>query len=424
MMFRFGHATHPHWREALDLVLAQLEGQMQLEQFASDPSRQQKLGIMYCTEPFAAHVDALLQVLKQKTGQAQWIGGVATGVCSSGVEYYQEPALVVMLMEFPADSARVFSGKLPLPKPGAVSAAGRQAMASALVHIDPTAEDIDDLLDDLALKVPSKRVFGGLIGSTGSRTHIALEPLSGGVSGVVFVDGFPIEVRMTQGVQTVGGEHLITKANGSFVEELDHLPALDVLLSDLGINSLEQDDSLLDHARDVLARRFSRGLFVGVTSKASIEAARRKGFSSGKAEAHQLKVRPVVGMDPARKSLAITEDFQEGDCLSFCTRDEISARVDLTRMCAELREDLDAPAPRLNDLQAAGFSGILSQRKPRGAIYIACNGRGAALFGLQGVEQQIVREQLGDIPLIGFSANGEVFNGSLYGYTGVLALFF
>ena len=120
----------------------------------------------------------------------------------------------------------------------------------------------------------------------------------------------------------------------------------------------------------------------------------------------------------------VAEDFKLGDRLSFCTRDENSARVDLTRMCAELREDLDAPAPRLNELQAAGFSGIHSRRKPRGAVYIACNGRGASLFGLQGVEQQIVREQLGDIPLIGFSANGEIFRGALYGYTGVLALFF
>ena len=63
-------------------------------------------------------------------------------------------------------------------------------------------------------------------------------------------------------------------------------------------------------------------------------------------------------------------------------------------------------------------------KKPRGAVYVACNGRGASLFGQQGVELQIVREQLGDIPLIGFSANGEIFNGALYGYTGVLTLFF
>jgi small ligand-binding sensory domain FIST len=425
MMFRFGHSTHPNWRDALELVLVQLEGQLQLEQFAADPTRQQKLGLIYCTEPFADHLHSIIHHLQRRTGFEQWVGGVANGVCSSGVEYYQEPALVVMLLELPADTARVFSGKEPLPRLGSVNRAGRQAMAAALIHIDPLTEEIDGLLEDLALKIPSQQIFGGLVGASGARTHIALEPLSGGLSGVVFADGLPIEVRMTQGVQTVGAVHEITGGRGSFVDELDGLPALDVLLNDLGVPlSSHDEESPVDHAREVLARRFSHGLFVGITDKQCVENALRKGFSSGKAEPHQLKVHPVVGMDPNRKSFAITEDFDIGDRLSFCTRDESAARVDLTRMCAELREDLDAPAPRLNELQAAGFSGILSQRKPRGAIYIACNGRGSALFGLQGVEQQIVREQLGDIPLIGFSANGEIFKGALYGYTGVLALFF
>ncbi|MFP5482318.1 MAG: FIST N-terminal domain-containing protein, partial [Gammaproteobacteria bacterium] len=135
-MFRFGHATHPNWREALELVLVQLEGQMQLEQFASDISRPQKLGLIYATEAFAENMPQILQGLRQRTNVKEWVGGLAPGVCSSGVEYYQEPALAVMLMEFPADSARVFSGKLPLPKPGTVTASGREAMSSALIHID------------------------------------------------------------------------------------------------------------------------------------------------------------------------------------------------------------------------------------------------------------------------------------------------
>lgn len=424
MMFRFGHSTHPNWREALELVLVQLEGQMQLEQFASDPSRPQKLGLIYCTEAFADHLDNAIQTLRQRTGFQQWVGGVATGVCSSGVEYYQEPAMAVMLMEFPADTARVFSGKVPLPKPGTINGAGRNVMSAALIHIDPLTEEIDDLLEDLCLKSSGNQIFGGLVGASTAKTHIALEPLSGGVSGVVFAEGLPIEVRMTQGVQTVGTEHEITGIRGNFVEELDGMPALDVLLADLGAKIDTDENSPVDQATELLAKRFAHGLFVGITDKALAESVLRKGFAGGKAEPHQLKVRPVVGMDPNRKSLAIADDFKIGDRLSFCTRDENSARVDLTRMCAELREDLDAPAPRLNELQAAGFSGILSQRKPRGAVYIACNGRGAALFGLQGVEQQIVREQLGDIPLVGFSANGEIFKGALYGYTGVLALFF
>ncbi|MEQ9106565.1 MAG: FIST N-terminal domain-containing protein [Limnobacter sp.] len=423
-MFRFGHATHPNWREALELVLVQLEGQMQLEQFAADISRPQKLGLIYATEAFADSMPQILQGLRQRTGFKDWVGGIAPGVCSSGVEYFQEPAIAVMLMEFPADSARVFSGKVPLPKPGSVTASGREAMSAALIHIDPLTEDIDDLLDDLSLKVSSRQIFGGLVSAGTAHTHVALEPLSGGVSGVVFANGLPIEVRMTQGVQVVGVEHEITGLRGNFVEELDGRPALDVLLADLGLQPDVDEATPASQAADVLAKRFAHGLFVGLTDRSLAESIAIKGYAAGRSEAHQLKVRPVVGMDPNKKSLAVAEDFKLGDRLSFCTRDENSARVDLTRMCAELREDLDAPAPQLNELRAAGFSGIHSQRKPRGAVYIACNGRGAALFGLQGVEQQIVREQLGDIPLIGFSANGEIFRGSLYGYTGVLALFF
>lgn len=423
-MFRFGHATHPNWREALELVLVQLEGQMQLEQFAADVSRPQKVGLVYATDAFSDNLDQILQGLVRRTGVKDWVGGLASGVFSSGVEYFQEPALAVMLMEFPADSVRIFSGKKPLPKPGTVTASGRDAMSAALVHIDPLTEDIDDLLGDLSLKVNGLGIFGGLTSAGGRHSHMAGEPLSGGVSGMVFASGLPMELRMTQGVQVVGVEHEITELKGNFVEALDGKPALDVLLSDLGLSPQVDEQDSASYTAEVLARRFSHGLFVGLTEQSVAQSIALKGYSAGRSDAHQLKVRPVVGMDPNRKSLAVAEDFKVGDRLSFCTRDENSARVDLTRMCAELREDLDAPAPRLNELQAAGFSGIHARRKPKGAIYIACNGRGAALFGQQGIEQQIVREQLGDIPLIGFSANGEVFRGALYGYTGVLALFF
>ncbi|NJM32774.1 MAG: hypothetical protein HC848_07890 [Limnobacter sp.] len=108
MMFRFGHATHPRWQQALELVLAQLEGQRQLEQFESDAARPQKLGLLYVTNSYAEELPPLLEVLRQRTGFMHWLGGVAPGVCSAGVEYVEEPALVVMLLELPADSARIF----------------------------------------------------------------------------------------------------------------------------------------------------------------------------------------------------------------------------------------------------------------------------------------------------------------------------
>jgi small ligand-binding sensory domain FIST len=49
--------------------------------------------------------------------------------------------------------------------------------------------------------------------------------------------------------------------------------------------------------------------------------------------------------------------------------------------------------------------------------------RGAALFGDAGVETGLIRETLGEFPLIGFFANGEISRDRLYGHTGVLTLF-
>ena len=60
---------------------------------------------------------------------------------------------------------------------------------------------------------------------------------------------------------------------------------------------------------------------------------------------------------------------------------------------------------------------------PRAGIYVSCIARGAALFGETGVETALIRETLGDFPLIGFFANGEISRDRLYGHTGVLTVF-
>ena len=52
----------------------------------------------------------------------------------------------------------------------------------------------------------------------------------GGLSGVAFGPQVPLLSRVTQGCQPVGPLHTITAANDNVVLELDHEPALDVLL--------------------------------------------------------------------------------------------------------------------------------------------------------------------------------------------------
>jgi small ligand-binding sensory domain FIST len=62
-------------------------------------------------------------------------------------------------------------------------------------------------------------------------------------------------------------------------------------------------------------------------------------------------------------------------------------------------------------------------RPPRGGVYVSCVGRGVNLFGPDSAELGLIRDVLGEFPLVGFYANGEISHRRLYGYTGVLTLF-
>ena len=60
---------------------------------------------------------------------------------------------------------------------------------------------------------------------------------------------------------------------------------------------------------------------------------------------------------------------------------------------------------------------------PKAGVYVSCVARGISLFGEPGVEANVIRETLGDFPLVGFFANGEISRDRLYVHTGILTLF-
>ena len=80
----------------------------------------------------------------------------------------------------------------------------------------------------------------------------------------------------------------------------------------------------------------------------------------------------------------------------------------------------------------SGWVGLLSAethmqphpaRRMAGAVYVSCAGRGGPHFGSDSAELRMVRRALGDVPLVGFFAGGEIAHQSLHGYTGVLTVF-
>ena len=113
--------------------------------------------------------------------------------------------------------------------------------------------------------------------------------------------------------------------------------------------------------------------------------------------------------------------------LAFCQRNVQAARAVLVRVCSEIREELEPEELPLQTATALAASEAESEPHPArriaGAVYVSCSGRGGPHFGSPSAELQIVRRALGDVPLVGFFAGGEIARHHLYGYTGVLTVF-
>jgi small ligand-binding sensory domain FIST len=300
---------------------------------------------------------------------------------------------------------------------------------TALVHADPATAELTGLIEELAQRTDSGYVFGGLSSSRGKAVQFAVAAdgnvkgqgaasgvFSGGLSGVAFGPEVSLVSRVTQGCLPVNRAHKITAAERNVVLTLDGEPALEVMLRELKVS--------LDEPKEAL--QAVRATLVGLTEPSAMADAAQTVLRTGNF-GPDVVVRHIIGLDPARSGVAVADLVSEGMELAFCQRNMQAARADLMRVCAEIREELEpqeqaveiASALAASEAEAAPHAA----RGIAGAIYVSCNGRGGAHFGGASAELQIIRRALGDVPLVGFFAAGEIARHHLYGYTGVLTVF-
>jgi small ligand-binding sensory domain FIST len=361
--FKYAHAADADWAHAAQACMNQL---------GAIPAGA-TLGFLYVSDAFAGELDAILAFFRSATGVPHWTGSVGVGVCATGTEYLEAPAMAVMLGEFDAAD---FSMLPVLRSPQDIEAQSSDAYF-AVVHGDPANARIQELIEGLSTHVSSGFVVGGLSSSRGETAQISDGVVSGGLSGVLFSERVKLATRLTQGVSPLGPRHRITTANKNIIGSLDHRPALDVMKEEIG---------------EVLARDLRRAagyIFVGLPVRGS--------------DTGDYLVRNILGVDPQNDLVAISETIEPGDEVLFCRRDQQSAEDDLLRMLAAIGTQLNAPI--------------------RGGVYYSCLGRGEHMFGAPNRELGLIRDALGDFPLVGFFANGEISHNRLYGYTGVLTLF-
>ena len=407
-LFPYAHATHPQWQLAALLVLAQLRSQMALPAYAAGPT----LALIYITDHYANDAQDILDHLSAELPLVtDWSGTVGIGVAANNVEYFDEPGIAVMLLDIPADQYRVFSGVAPL-------GLGFEAH-TALVHADGATPDLAELVQEMALRTESNYLFGGVSSGREQGVQFAISGdgnmsghgaaggvFSGGLSGVAFGAEVSMVSRLTQGCKPVSASRTITEADNNVVVTLDGEPALDVMLRDLSL-SLERPQEALQMVRSTLVG-LVHPLEMGGEKTAQATTAVKQTGNFG----NEVLVRHIVGLDPGRRGIAVAEFVEKGAQLAFCQRNVQAAKADLIRICAEIREELEPEDATPH-----------ATKRIQGAVYVSCSGRGGPHFGGPSAEMQIIRRALGDVPLVGVFASGEIAYDRLYGYSGVLTVF-
>jgi len=347
------------------------------------------LGFIYATDALAPHLPQIVALLRQSTGVKTWVGSVGLGIAAGGTEYFDRPALAVMVASWRADTWRLIPnlqddmadlGPLRTWARG-VASGPMSAPPLGIVHADPRNPQLPKLVADLADAV-SGFLVGGLASSRGPLDQVAGQVVHGGVSGVLLAPSIAVTTGLSQGCSPIGPVRRVTAGRQNVLLEIDGRPALDVFKEDIG---------------EVLARQLQARQMQNIAGY--IHAA----FPVSGADTGDYLVRNLVGIDPERGWLAVGEHVGVGDRVLFVRRDRAAAEEDLVRMVQRVKR---------------GTSGA-----PKAGLYFSCIARGPNMFGPDSAELKILRRELGDFPLVGMFCNGEISNNRLYGYTGVLTLF-
>ena len=393
-------ATGADWRDVTRNLLEALEG-------AGSAGEKYNLGFLYLSDLLVEDAESMLGLLRSVTGIEHWVGAVGIGVCGNGVNYVDQPAASLMLGIFPPESFRIF------PAADLTLTTAREALDSwldsheamlVLAHGDPLADsEPSSVLAELE-RLTGGFIAGGLSASRKKHILIAGQVSSGGIGGAVFSSDVNVATTLTQGCAPLGQAHTITRSDGNLGMELDGRTAFEIFAEDLKTMALTragEDPAQVEIAEAVFRSEYEamddgiKNLFRGEVHVA---------FPVTGSDQRDYMVRNIIGIDPESGWMAVPQPVEPGQHIMFVHRSDETIETDLTRALGELQARLTRER---------------GQFAPLGALYISCVARAAAADR----EMALIRAVLGDTPLAGFYANGEISNRRLYGYTGVLILF-
>jgi len=342
----------------------------------------------------------LLHAVRRITGAPAVVGASGVGVLTDRMEVEsidapgspdRQPAAVAVLAV--RSEGHRFAPFVVDETEGLGAAAGRiaaarlaEAEASALIALaDPMGLDPGRLLAAIGEGRPRVAVLGGVASGLPLFELCNADVMSGALVGLAVAGAAPV-VGVAQGCEPIGEPFVITRAEGTTVQEIAGRPALAVL------------GEAVAAVEGGTARVRGAGLFAGLAMDPAKSPLARGDFL----------VRNLIGVDRGTGSVGVAEPVHVGQTIQFQLRDARAAADDLRATVATMAETLGGRPP--------GFG-----------LYFDCAGRGRGLFGVGDHDIGLIREGLGEFPLAGFFGNGELApvggRNHFHTYTGVLVVF-
>jgi len=389
-------ASGKDWRDTAKAVLEAMDG-------VYAQGGDYNVGFLYVSHHLAADLTSIYNLFRSVLGIENWVGSNGAGVCGVGEAQMDMPSISIMVGFVPEAEFCVFGPDHEEVAPWVES---RDPMLG-VVHANPFASD--DISRDLRrlYDVSGGFLVGGLLPLYKDCAIIANGCHEAGLGGVLFSQNVSVATVVSQGCQPIGETHTITKAYEQTIYEISGLPAVNVFENDLRDH--------IDHRTDKDCEAFLpehmnfehleipdefQDLFAG-----EVHAA----FQMSECDQLDYVVRDILDISQDEGTMNVSHHANVGERILFVQRNLQSMHSDLARRILELRRRVEK--------QAGEFA-------PKGALYISCMTRGMMdLHSDRNSEMALIRDIIGDVPLTGVYAEGEISNGRLYKYTGVLTLF-
>ena len=380
-------STHPRSEEALREAVNTAR-----ESLGTAPD----LALLFISPHHASAAEQIAADACQLLGTTNVLGCTGEAIAGTAREVEEEPALSLWLARWPG--VRITPMHLQFertPEGGVLEGwpdglAGEWPAHSFLIVLgEPFSFPADYLLERMNEDRPKVPVIGGMASGAaqpgdnrlllGTATHA-----EGAVA--VHVSG-PVRLKtiVSQGCRPIGRSFVVTKAERNIVQELGGKPAL--------VQLREIFDTLPTSEQ----RLVQRALHVG-----RVVSEYQERFEQG-----DFLVRNVVGIDANSGAIAIGDYIRPGQTVQFHVRDQEAADAELKQLLADARKP--------------------GGPQPAGALLFTCNGRGTRMFSEPNHDAGAVAKSLGNIPLAGFFAAGELGpigqQNFMHGFTASIGLF-